>query len=118
MSDNYAWVDTYKYELKMAQDSRSAGNEGRARVCARRAAGVMLGEYFRQENLPDPGPSAYDRLKYFVNILSVPEKIRETAQHFILKIDFDHNLPIQADLIAETEWLAYELLGYPSNKQE
>jgi len=93
----------------MAEDSRSAGNEGRARVCSRRAVGVALGEFFRINDIPDPGPSAMDRMKYFISRNDLPAAPREIMGHFIVKIDYDHQLPIQADLIAEAKWLKLEL---------
>ena len=93
----------------MAEDSRTAGNEGRARVCSRRAVGIVLGEFFRINAMPDPGPSAMDRMKYFISRNDLPDVQREIMGHFIVKIDYDHKLPIQADLIAEAKWLKFEL---------
>lgn len=100
----------------MAEHARGQGNEGRARVCARRAVGAVLGEYFRRAFLPDPGSSAYDRLLFFVNHPETAENVRQTANLFLLKVDYDHKLPVQADLIAEAKWLANELL--PSQFEE
>jgi hypothetical protein len=110
MADPNQWLITYRNEIAMAENSRAKGNEGRARVCARRAAGAVLGEYFRRANITDPGPSAYARLKSLVDNTEIPEKLRQVSSHFLIKIDYDHNLPIQADLIAEAKWLAKKLL--------
>lgn len=106
------WIRSYNQEIKMAEDSRTAGNEGRARVCARRAVGILLGEYFHLKDMPDPGPSAMDRINYFLTRTELPAHIREIASHFIVKIDYDHQLPIHADLIEEARRLAIDLLGY------
>ena len=38
-------------ELEMARSSRCSGNEGRARVCARRAAGHVVGEYLTRNDI-------------------------------------------------------------------
>jgi len=110
MAGQTNWSDLYDSEIRMAEESRIAGNEGRARVCSRRALGIALGEFFRLNNLPDPGPSAIDHVKYFISRNEFPAEQREVASHFILRIDPDHNLPIDADLIAEAKWLTKELL--------
>ena len=43
--------------------ARVQGLEGRARVCARRAAGAAVREFFELRGLPLPGPSAVDLLE-------------------------------------------------------
>lgn len=116
MPESKPWIDLYENEIRMAVDSRIAGNEGRARVCARRAVGIVLGEYFRLNNMPDPGPSAIDRVKYFISRDDLPAEFRETASHFILKVNPDYQLSINADLITEAKMLSFELLSHETLK--
>ncbi|MBC8331865.1 MAG: hypothetical protein H8E28_07780 [Anaerolineae bacterium] len=97
-------------ELQTANESRQAGNEGRARVCARRAAGIAAGEYFRLHALPDPGPSAYDRLHILASASEIDPRFREIAQHLILRVNEEFRLPTQIDLIAEARQLVAYLL--------
>ncbi len=47
----------------MALAARGRGNEGQARVCARRAAGVAVREYFLRLGIPIVNPGAYDLLQ-------------------------------------------------------
>lgn len=97
-------------ELEKAESARQEGNEGMARVCARRAAGLVLGEYFSRSGVNAPS-SAYARLQYMLNRSENNSELHTILDHFLLRITKDHQLPVDADLIAEVRWLSEELLG-------
>ena len=97
-------------ELDHALRARAEGNEGKARVCARRAAGIAVGEYLKNNGVPDPGQSAYDRLKYLCEIDHIPNEISQVASHFLIRVTPDHTLPPDIDLISEARWLIEKLL--------
>jgi hypothetical protein len=107
---NTIWKDRFENELERAESARLAGNEGMARVCARRAAGIAAGEYLSRNRLPGSGSSAYDRLRYLSAEDSISPQVRDVIDHFLIRITAEHELPIQADLIAEARWLAKTLL--------
>ena len=111
MNETTEWQINYDAELKQAEQARSLGNEGMARVCARRAAGIVVGEYLRRQNLPTLGPSAYDRLNYLLSMPGMSAANREIAKHLTLRVTTDHTLPVDVDLIAEARKLAANLLG-------
>lgn len=98
-------------ELGKAESARSAGNEGMARVCARRAAGIAAGEYINRNGYPFSGSSAYDRLRYLCETPGISSDIKNIAEHFLVRVTPDHTLPIEVDLIFEARWLAQRLLG-------
>ena len=110
MSDTPTWKDRIHHELHQAETARAAGNEGKARVCARRAAGIIVGEFFQRRGGFHPGLSAYDRLKFLRQQPEISKEIREVAGHFLIRITPEHELPVEADLIAEARWLQSELL--------
>ena len=112
MSINY-WKTAYKEELDHAILARSSGNEGMARVCTRREAGLVTGEYLERLGYIDITNSAYDHLTKFINLPSVNPIYKEIARHFLLKVDHDHNLPRHVDLIADVQILEKELLNEP-----
>ena len=114
MRNNPTWQERFSIELLQAEAARKAGNEGMARVCARRAAGIAAGEYLRRHGLTFSDPSAYARLKFLVQLPQTPPAVQEVINHFLLRINPDRSLPIQADLIAEARWLANELLTRPN----
>jgi hypothetical protein len=110
MSDT-EWKHLTNTELKLAQDARDAGNEGRARVCARRAAGHIAGEYLRRTGITFKSESALDRLRFLETYSKTPALTKVTVEHFLVHITPEHKLPIDADLIADVELLARDLLG-------
>lgn len=86
-----------------------SGNEGMARVCARRAVGIAIGFYLRENGHPDPGKSAYDRLRYLCNLPDMPEELKQVASHFLIRVNPDRKLPLDIDLISEARWLIKQL---------
>jgi hypothetical protein len=105
------WKKHASNELAQAAAARENGNEGKARVCARRAAGLIIGEYLSRRKIPAPGPSAYDRLNLLLDLAEVSKQAREIGEHLRRRVDEDFNLPVEVDLIEETRQLAEELLG-------
>jgi hypothetical protein len=110
MSEPNHWLTRVTHELEQARNARQTGNEGRARVCARRAAGIIAAQYLLKQGLTLKGASAYNYLRLLIEIPELPAQTKEVIDHFLLRITPDHNLPVEADLIAEAEWLAQELL--------
>jgi hypothetical protein len=105
------WHDGYANEIAHAQSARALGNDGMARVCARRAAGIVIGEYLRRQDHTPLGPSAYQRLKLVETLPGLDPEIKHIVSHFILSVDKHHQLPVQVDLVSEAQWLAQQLLG-------
>jgi hypothetical protein len=108
---NSFWQDRFTYEMKTAVQARTAGNEGMARVCARRAAGIIVAEYFRRRGLEWKSASAYDALRILRTLPDISEKSMQAADHLLVRLTPEHTLPVEADLLAEARWLAAELLG-------
>ena len=105
------WKTTFDTEIRRATDARLAGNEGMARVCARRAAGVLVGEYLKRRGI-DPGtPSAYDQLLYLSGLPGISPQVAQTTHLLLMRITPEHTLPEEADLIAEALRLRQELVG-------
>jgi quercetin dioxygenase-like cupin family protein len=98
-------------ELRQAEIARRAGNEGRARVCARRAAGIAAGEYLNLLGIQTPGQSAYDHLLHLYEIDNISPLIRSLTGHFFERVSEDFSLPVEIDLIADARQLAAELFG-------
>lgn len=96
-------------ELNKAEEARESGNEGMARVCARRAVGIAIGNYFRRQGYPDPENSAYNRLRHFCEAPDTPVELRQIASHFLIRVNPDHLLPLDIDLISEARWLISQL---------
>lgn len=108
MKENFN--EQFNAEIEMANNARAKGNEGMARVCARRALGLVIGEYFRKNNMTDPSPNAFDRIKTFINTPSIPEEYRKIATNFTVRVTPNFHLPIDIDLIEEVKLLRTKLL--------
>lgn len=115
MNSKIFWKNEYKKEIEHALLARSDGNEGMARVCARRAAGIIIGEYLNQLGYSGLTNSAYKRLSIFINLPNLDEKYKEIARHFVIKVNLDHNLPVKADLISDVFWLKKNLINPDNN---
>jgi hypothetical protein len=104
-------------ELANGAAARQGGLEGRARVCARRAAGAAIREYLDLRGLRAPGSSAYDLLAYLQELAGVPggipaeisQGVRQAAEKLLARVDEDYSLPGDVDLLAEAAWLAETL---------
>ncbi len=104
------WEIKYTDEIKHALAARQIGNEGMARVCARRAAGILIGEFLHRRGYTGVNRSAYDRVSIFLELPGVAENTREISRHFIMQVDHAHQLPVNADLIQDAIWLKDNLL--------
>ena len=98
-------------EFQRAETARMNRNEGQARVCARRAAGIAIGEYLSRHGYPLPGPSAIDRLKYIQQLPSISPEIKTVTKHLTTRVTENFTLPIDVDLVAEAKWLVNQLLN-------
>lgn len=104
------WKIKFDQEMRLAAAARRRGNEGQARVCARRAAGQAVRAYFQHRGLPVGGSSAYDLLQDLLASPNVPEEARQAAGSLILRVDENFKLPQGLDLLREAERLAASLL--------
>jgi len=104
------WKTEYEDEIARGLMARSDGNEAMARVCARRAAGAIIGEFLRRKGIDDLNKSAYKLLVFFESLPGVESRYKEIASHCLLKVRPDRNLPIKVDLLAEVIWLKKNLL--------
>jgi hypothetical protein len=107
MSD---WQAALKVEFERAGQARARGNEGQARVCARRAAGIAAREYFVRRGEVVRTPSAYDLLNRLAGEAGLPADIRQAAGYLILRVTEEFKLPVDVDLVAEAHKLCEALL--------
>jgi hypothetical protein len=104
------WKSLTEEELKIADSSRYAGNEGKARVCARRAAGYIANEYLKRKGIQLQTNSALSRIRYLISIPDITLETKTILEHFLIHTTPEHKLPVDVDLIEEVYWMANELL--------
>ena len=104
------WQTQLKAEFDKATQARIKKNEGQSRVCARRAAGVAIREYFSRKGIQPPNSSAIDLLALLQEEANLPADMKEIAEHLTVRVTEEFTLPVQADLIAEARILCRWLL--------
>lgn len=97
-------------EFEKAEQARARGNEGQARVCARRAAGIAIREYLTRKGIRPPSTSAMDLLNLIKDDPLLSPRLKLIADHLTLRVTEEFKLPVNADLIAEARVLCEELL--------
>ncbi len=90
-------------EFERAERARARGNEGQARVCARRAAGIAAREYLARRGTPPRTSSAYDVLRLLAEDPTVPTNVKESALRLTLRVDEEFKLPADIDLLEEAK---------------
>jgi len=94
-------------ELEKAERARLAGNEGRARVCARRAAGIIARDFLARHKLRPRNTSAYAALQTLAEFPDLAPDLREAASRLTTRVNEAFTLPANVDLIAD----AHKLIG-------
>jgi HEPN domain-containing protein len=97
-------------EFDKAEQARRRGNEGQARVCARRAAGIAIRDYLARKGIRPPSASAMDLLELIKEEPHLSPDLRRIADHLTLRVTEEFKLPIHADLVAEARAFCEELL--------
>jgi hypothetical protein len=96
-------------EIQRAEAARAEGNEGRARVCARRAVGVALREAMQRVGAAHIPASALDLLRETKNLPDLSDRSRQAVERLVQKVDEGFSLPLNVDLIAEARLVIAEL---------
>jgi len=104
------WQKLLEIEFERAERARAGKNEGQARVCARRAAGIAIREYLTRRGIRPPSASAYDLLNLIKEDAHLFPDLKRIAGHLTLRVTEEFTLPVDADLVAEARLLCDRLL--------
>jgi HEPN domain-containing protein len=104
------WREQIQKEFETAEQARAKGNEGQARVCARRAAGMAIREYLIRRGIRPPSHSAVDLLNLLKDDPLLSPHLKLIADHLTVRVTEAFKLPVNADLVAEAKTLCDELL--------
>lgn len=97
------------HELERGWEAHQQGLEGRARVHARRAAGIAA-RLFLQDQRKAFTRNAYDALRQIAVSPALSERARQAAQALTLRVDETFQLPTHLNLLEEAQCLIEELL--------
>lgn len=105
-------------EMDLANSARTKGNEGMARVCARRAAGIAVRKFLVSKGY---GPDYLNNFE-ILNDPScrklMPLEIIRSLDNLTMRVDENYNLPIEIDLIADAENVISKLTEVELNHME
>ena len=105
------WKNKFDLEMNQAHEARSRGNEGQARVCARRAAGEVIRAYFLARQIaPGAKSAAYELITVLLEDPGLSSEVRRSAQNLVMRVDDQFNLPAEIDLIFDAQFLAERLM--------
>ena len=104
------WKTALEKEFQMAAAARGRGNEGQARVCARRAAGIIIREYLARREIRPTSPSAYELLNSILFMPDLPAEARQAAEYLTLRVNQEFELPLVVDLVKQARILCESLL--------
>jgi hypothetical protein len=104
------FVRKIEAEMLAARQARASGNEGRARVCARRAAGQAIRSYRVTIGLEDQEHSAYFLLHWIASLPDVDQTLRASAERLAARVTPEHVLPHPQDPLTDASLLIEGLL--------
>lgn len=73
-------------EFATARQAATVGNDGMARVCARRAAGAAIAFWLQFNERPGWGTDAVSRIRHFEADTSFPQDVREAAMRLVARV--------------------------------
>lgn len=113
------WQELVRKELDTAKAARGRGNEGMARVCARRAAGWAVKAYLAEKGTDLNSPSVLLQMRHLQKDADLGPNIQKILKHLLIPkqkdtLESDSYFPPNIDLLAEAQQLIRAL--FPSFK--
>jgi HEPN domain-containing protein len=104
------WRKRVNDALNTAEAARARGNEGMARVCARRAAGWTVQAYLKKQGIDLQTTSVIKHMQYQLTQESLAPKNRTILEHMLVAkqkddLKSDSYFPLDVDLVAEARQL-------------
>jgi len=97
-------------EMDLAEESRRQGREGRARVCARRAAGMAVAVFQKRKTGVRPQANFYRLLRWFQEVDGVSAGLKQAAARLTTRVRPDYSLPHSDDPLQDARTLIEALL--------
>lgn len=96
-------------DLELAVNNKAEGQQGKARVLARRAVGKACQLLLERHNAWQPGMSALDSIAELRRSSFSNPAWKPLLSHFLLHVDKEYNLPGDIDLVDEAGYLITEI---------
>ena len=96
-------------ELAAAEVARQDNNDGKARVCARRAVALATEAWLAQRSIPRWRGDAMAHLRQIQQDASFPLPIRQAAERLSTPVTRQHAVPFTTDPIADARLIIAHL---------
>ncbi len=96
-------------ELEKAFSARQSGNEGMARVLARRAAGLAIRDYLNSKDVIQSELSLNALLKDYTIRKILPNQTHDALDRLSTRIGMDFRFPKDFDLLLDAELVIEQL---------
>jgi hypothetical protein len=97
-------------ELRAAEVARKAGNDGKSRVCARRAVALATASWLARFAEPPWRGDAMEHLRRIQRLASFPAAVREAAERLGMAVTKRHAAPFTVDPIRDATIIIAHLL--------
>ncbi len=98
-------------EFAAARQAAAAGNDGMARVCARRAAGAAIAFWLQLNERPGWGTDAMSRIRFLEADPAFPKDVREAAMRLTARVTPKFTPQYATDPIEDSATIIRHLLG-------
>lgn len=112
MSLKERYIELVTEEFAGAQTARQQGNEGRARVCARRAAGFAIAWLLTSRGQRVRDTDALNLLKNLDADESIPLGVREAAKRLMTKLNSNFTYAFSTDPLDDAHIVVDYVKGY------
>lgn len=104
-------------ELAAAQAAQQDGNDGKARVCARRAVALATDVWLARLPIPLLRGDAMAQLRQIQQNASLPLPIRQAAERLSTPVTRRHTAPFTTDPVADAILIINHLSGTTSDRR-
>lgn len=106
-----AWPVSITRELVGAAAAWKSGNDGKARVCARRAVALADEAWLAQQASPSWSGDAMAHLRRIQQEVSFPSSVRQAAERLTTAVTQTHTAPFTTDPIGDANTVIAFLIG-------
>ena len=104
-----SWREQIEQELVKASEGLKNGNDGLARVCARRAVAMAAQHWAEERNLRAWQGDAMHQLRQIQGETTFPLSVREAAQRLLTKVTEQAQSPMTTDPITDAHIILHHL---------
>jgi hypothetical protein len=98
--------DKFYEEIANARKYHDEKNEGKSRVCARRAAGFAINAAYAQRDIRVVDKNAMNLIKLLKTEPALPAAVRQALDDLVLRVTPEYDLPGKIDLISSAITIA------------